>query len=124
MGKDHSTRKSFLYAFQGIRSAFKREPNFKIHIIIAITVLFLALLLKFSLIEWIILAFTIVFVITLELLNTVLEALTNLISPDISAEAEVAKDVSAAMVLVASILSIIVGLMLFIPKVLLLLNKG
>lgn len=121
MGKGHSRRKSFAYAFQGVRTAFKREPNFKIHIIIAAAVLLLALFLQFNIVEWIILAFTIVFVITLELLNTVLEALTNLISPYVSSEAKVAKDVSAAMVLVASLLSVIVGLLLFIPKVLLLL---
>lgn len=118
MGKNHSARKSFGYAFKGVRTAFKREPNFKIHIIFATAILVFALYLRFSLIEWIILTFTIVFVITLELLNTVLEALTNLISPDISEEAEVAKDVSASMVLVAAMLSVIVGMILFIPKIL------
>jgi len=118
MGLRHPTAKSFTYAFQGIKTAFKREPNFRIHLLLAIFVLLSATLLKFSLIEWLILAFTITFVITLELLNTVLEAMVNLISPNISEEARVAKDVAAGMVLVISALAVVVGLLLFVPKVL------
>jgi len=118
MGLKHSTSKSFSFAFQGIKTAFKREPNFRIHTTFAVLVLILAAILRFTPIEWLILAFTITFVITLELLNTVLEAMVNLISPDINEEAKVAKDVSAGMVLVVSILAVIVGLILFVPKIL------
>lgn len=119
MGQKHPTTKSFKYAIDGVRTAFKREPNFRIHIIFTISVLILAIFLKFSLIEWLLLFFTISFVIAFELLNTVMEAVVNLISPDISPEARVAKDVSAAMVLIASILAVIVGALLFLPKILL-----
>ena len=118
MGLRHPTSTSFKYAFEGIKTAFKREPNFRIHVLLAILVLILAGVLKFNIIEWLILAFTITFVITLELLNTVLEAVVNLTSPDISPEAKVAKDVSAGMVLVVSILAVVAGLVLFVPKIL------
>ena len=117
MGQKHPTTKSFSYAIEGIRTAFKREPNFRIHTLFALGVLFFAALLGFTLIEWLILFFTIAFVIAFELLNTVMEAVVNLISPNVSPEAKVAKDVSAAMVFVASILAMIVGLILFVPKI-------
>ncbi|KKQ98464.1 MAG: Diacylglycerol kinase [Candidatus Woesebacteria bacterium GW2011_GWB1_39_12] len=121
MGLKHPTVKSFKYAFEGLKTAVKREPNFRIHIAIAVIVLITAFILKLTLLEWILLAFTIFYVITLELLNTALEAYVNLVSPQFHPEAKIAKDVSAAMVLVAACASVIVGLILFVPKILALL---
>jgi diacylglycerol kinase len=118
MGLRHSTTKSFVYALDGLKTAFKKEPNFRVHVTIALVVLLVALFLKFNPIEWLILAFTISFVIALELLNTLLEAIVNLVSPDIKPDAKVAKDVSAAMVLVAATTSVLVGIALFLPKIL------
>ena len=66
---------------------------------------------------------TIFFVIMLELINTVLEALVDLVSPEVKDEAKVAKDVSAAAVLFAAFVSVIVGVLLFGPKLLVLLNN-
>lgn len=122
MGLKHPTVKSFTYAFQGIKTAFRQEPNFRIHIVIAILALALGFFLQLGTLEWLLLSFTIFYVITLELLNTVLEALVNLVSPEIEPYAKVAKDVSAACVLLAAILAIIVGLVLFVPKLLNLLS--
>jgi undecaprenol kinase len=117
MGK-HSVKKSFYYAFQGIRTAYKNEPNLRIHTIAGILAISLGALLKLSKLEWLILSFTIFWVISLELLNTVLESLVNLVSPEIQPYAKIAKDVGAACVLVAAILSVIVGFVLFLPKIL------
>lgn len=117
MGKWHSIQKSFGYAFQGVRTAVKREPNIRIHIIFALLALLLAAFLDFSYIEWIILFLTIFFVIMLELINTAMEALVNLVSPEIKDEAKVAKDVAASAVLFAAIISIVVGIVLFVPKI-------
>jgi diacylglycerol kinase len=116
MSRFHSTTKSFGYAFEGVRTAFKKEPNLQIHTIVGMAVLVFAGVVGFSLFEWIILLFTIAFVILLELVNTSLEALVNLVSPDIKPQAKVAKDVAAAAVLLSAILSIIVGILLFFPK--------
>ncbi len=121
MGLKHSTPQSFKYAFEGLKTALKQEPNFRIHIFMAILALTIGVLLKLSKIEWLILSFTIFYVITLELLNTVMEAFTNLVSPEYQHFAKVAKDVSAACVLLATFLSIIVGFVLFLPKIVLLL---
>jgi undecaprenol kinase len=117
MGLYHSTKKSFSYAFQGLYVAFKKEPNLRIHLTAAITTLTAAYLLKFSVGEWLILAFTIFYVITLELLNTVLESVVNLVSPEIRDQAKIAKDVSAACVLIGAMMAVVVGLLLFLPKI-------
>jgi len=117
MGLKHPTVKSFSFAFQGMKTAFRQEPNFRVHLIIAALALILGVFLKLNTLEWLILSFTIFYVITLELLNTVLEALVNLVSPEIQPFAKIAKDVSAACVLLAAVLSLIVGLVLFAPKI-------
>lgn len=118
MGLNHSRAKSFSYALTGLKEAFQKEPNLRIHSLIAIAVVVLAFFLKFEKFEWLILIVTIFFVFTLELLNTALEALVDLVSPEVKNEAKVSKDVSAAVVLFASLLAIIVGIILFLPKIL------
>jgi diacylglycerol kinase len=116
MGLRHSTTKSFSYAFEGVKTALKREPNFRIHIAIAIIVLIAAYLLRFNFYEWILLFLIIFFVIVLELINTVHESIVNLISPEKHPEAKAAKDVSAAIVLFASFFAIVIGVILFGSK--------
>lgn len=118
MGLKHPTAKSFEYAFEGLRTALKQEPNFRIHIVMAVFALSMGVILKLSTIEWLLLAFTIFYVLTLELLNSVMEAFVNLVSPEYKHFAKVAKDVSAACVLLAAFLSVIVGFVLFLPKIL------
>jgi diacylglycerol kinase len=117
MGVRHSLPKSFGFAFAGLKTAFRDEPNLRIHIGLGTVVIILAAFLGFSHLEWVILTFTIFFVIILELLNTVLEEIVNLVSPEIKGPAKIAKDVSAACVLVAALMSIIVGVVLFVPKI-------
>lgn len=121
MSKLHSIPNSFSYAFQGVISAFKNEPSFRIQIAIAIISLILGYFLKLEKTEWLILVIVIFTVLILELINTTLEALVDIISPQIHPQAKVAKDVSAAAVLFSSILSVIVGVIIFLPKILLLL---
>lgn len=118
MGINHSTAKSFFFAFSGIKEAIKKEPNLKIHLTLAVIVLVAAYFLNFSPNEWLILAFTVALVIIFELLNTALESVINLVSPEVKPEARAAKDISAAMVLVAAILAAFVGVLLFVPKIL------
>ena len=116
MGVKRSIFGSFSFAFEGIKEALKEEPNFRIHIIIGLTVSILAFFLNFSNVEWLILIFKILFVLILELVNTAIEGTVNLASPEISREAKVAKDVMAAAVLLGAVLSVLVGLFLFLPK--------
>lgn len=118
----HAAIKSFKYASDGVRQAFKQEPNFRAHIVIAILALAVALFLGLSPLEWAILLLTIVFVIALELLNTAVEELIDIVSPHIDPRAKVAKDVAAAAVLLSAIVACIIGAILFLPKILALLS--
>lgn len=120
MGVNRSLVKSFFYALEGIREALKEEPNFKIQALAALLAIILALFLGLSSVEWIILIFTITFVLVLELINTIIEGVLNLASPGISREAKIAKDMMAGAVLLGAIFSVIVGVILFLPKILLL----
>lgn len=118
MSKRRIFTKSFGYALTGVKEAFKYEPNFKIHVTLGFLALGLAAWLRLDHLEWLILALTIFLVLIMELVNTVLEKIVDLASPEINETARVAKDVSAAAVLFSAILAIIVGGVLFIPKLL------
>jgi len=88
----HSIPKSFSYAIQGLKKALSEEPNFRIHLVLGITACIAAFLLGFSALEWLILTVTIFFVLIQELINTSLENIVDLITPEIKNEAKVAKD--------------------------------
>lgn len=120
MSRLRGHKNSFGYAFEGMKTVLKQEANLQVHLGIAVLVLITAVLLHFSVIEWVILLFTISFVISLELVNTSLEAIVDLVSPKSHEKAKIAKDVSAAAVLVATIFSIIISIILFLPKILVL----
>ncbi len=122
MSRLRTLPQSFNYAFEGIKLAIKNEPNFRIHLTFGIAAVTLAWFVGFSIYEWLLLLFTICFVLILELFNTTLEAIVNLVSPDIKPQAKIAKDVSAAAVLLAAFMSIIVGFVLFLPKIIVILN--
>jgi diacylglycerol kinase len=110
--------KSFDYAGQGLKSSLKTEPNLRIHFFATIITILAAIILRFSLTKFAILILTISFVITLELINTVIEEIMNIVSPQISPSAKLVKDVSAATVLVGAIGSAIIGVLLFLPDIL------
>lgn len=116
--KHHPLYKSFYYAFQGIWEVLINERNFKIQVSIGILAVILGFVLKISFSDWAILTFTITLVLVFELANTVVEELVDMVSPEIRDRAKVAKDVSASAVLLASIGSIAIGLLIFLPKIL------
>lgn len=117
MGLKHTTVRSFSYALSGIKTAYKNEPNLRIHTFFALLAITVSAFLGINTIEWLLITFTIFYVITLELLNTVLEAVVNLVSPEVTPYAKIAKDVSAACVLLAAFMSLIIGFVIFIPKI-------
>ncbi len=111
-----STLTSFGYAVQGIKDAFKSEPNLRFHFLASFIVISFASYLKFNIIEFSILILTIIFIIALELINTVIEKLVDMYSKEISESARVIKDISAGIVLIGAFGSIIIGVLLFLPK--------
>ncbi|MFC1625766.1 diacylglycerol kinase family protein [Patescibacteria group bacterium] len=122
MSKKHSLIKSFVFAVEGITNALKNERNFVIQIMIGILATTLALFLRMSAVEVSIIILASSVVLILELLNTSLEQIVNLASPEITPQAKIAKDAAAGVVLLASAASVLIGLFLFVPKIITYLN--
>ncbi len=113
---------SFKYAFKGIWVVASKEINFQIHIIAAIIVLLLGYLLNIREKEWIIILLCIAIVMAAEAFNSAIEKLVDIVSPDINPKAGKIKDIAAGAVLITAIASAIIGLIIFIPKILKLIN--
>lgn len=111
----HKFFKSFTYAFEGISTAVKQQ-NMKFHLLSAVVVLIAGFLTGLSVIEWCVIIAVIAIVISLEMVNTAIEALVDLASPKLHPLAKVAKDVAAGAVLVFAIASVIIGGLIFFPK--------
>ena len=107
---------SFRYAINGIKDALKSEPNLRFHFLVSVVAVILALYLKFDFKELSILILTIFFVITLELINTIVEKLVDMHSRETTEEARVIKDISAGIVLLGAVVSVIIASFLFLPK--------
>lgn len=114
---------SFKYAGEGFYSSFKTERNMKFHIMIMILVIIAGILLKISKSEWIICIICFTMVIGGELFNTAIETVVDIAMPYKNEKAKLAKDISAAGVLVLAIGSAIIGLIIFVPKILNLIVK-
>lgn len=95
---------------------FTTQRNAKIHTLISILVLLLGIFFKLSPLQWVAITISIGIVWAAECLNTAIEKLTDLASPEYHILAKIAKDCAAASVLVASITAAAVGLIIFIPK--------
>lgn len=115
--KRKKLRNSFKYAFEGVHRELKEEQNLKIHILIMILVIIAGFILKLSPMEWIICIILFGFVIALELINTAIELTVDLAMPEIHPKAKAAKDIAAAAVLVSATCSIIIGVIIFLPKI-------
>lgn len=111
-------RRSFGYAFKGLRYFFQKEAHAQIHLVAAIFALAFAYFLEISRQEWAILILCIALVISLEAINTALERLTDLASPDWHPLAAQVKDIAAAAVLIAAIAALFIGLLIFLPYLL------
>ena len=108
--------KSFLFAFKGLAYAFKTQLNFRIHCFFTVAAAVLGLYAQLNFSEWLWISLAIALVIILELINTAIEVLVDLISPEQNLKAGSIKDLSAAAVLVAGLFALVVGLIIFVPK--------
>jgi len=109
---------SFKFAFNGLCSLLKNEHNSRIHLLAAIIAIAMGIVLKINYIEWSLLIIVIGFVFLSELLNSSLESLADVIEPEWNEQIRNAKDYTAAAVLISAIISVIVGGLIFIPKIL------
>ena len=107
---------SFKYAIEGFISSFKTERNMKIHLLAMLAVLLVGFFLKLNITEWCFITFAIALVIGSELFNTAIETIVDMVSPEKNPKAKLTKDISAAAVLVFAIGAVIIGAIIFIPK--------
>lgn len=110
--------KSIRYALEGINSFFDSQHNAIIHLFFTVFVIIAAIFFQVSSLELIMLVLAAGFVWSAEIFNTAIEAIMDHVSPVEHARVKFIKDVSAAAVLVASITAAIIGLIIFIPKLL------
>jgi diacylglycerol kinase (ATP) len=112
---------AFRYAFAGVHYLLWTQRNAKIHIALGLAAVALGILLRIERGEWLALVLTIALVLVAEGVNTAVEAVVDLASPGYHPLAKTAKDVAAGTVLLAAIASVIVGAIVFLPRLLALL---
>jgi diacylglycerol kinase (ATP) len=115
-----SRLRSTTNAWRGIRLFIKSTHNAWVHIFFGLLAIYLGFVLKISSVEWVLVVFAIGFVILAESINTAIEIDINLTSPDYHPYARDTKDVAAGAVLITAAMAGIVGLIIFLPKILVL----
>lgn len=113
---------SFKHAFRGIRVFVQTQHNAWVQIFFLCVVVVLGYVLSVSSIEWMMLVFSIGLVLCMEAINTAIEFDIDLTSPQYHPFARDTKDVAAGAVLISTIVAVIVGLIVFIPKILVLIK--
>ncbi len=113
--------RSFSYAFAGISRLIKEEHNARIHCVIAVLVVLMGILLRISYMEWIVVVLLIGLVLMAEGFNSAIESLSDVVSPEKNAGIKHAKDLAAGAVLLLVIAAVIIGFIIFLPKIWLLL---
>ena len=108
---------SFTYPIKGLKYAYRNEQNLAVDVGMAAIVIILGFILNINKYEWAIVMLTIGLVLSCELINTAIEATVDLVTEEYHPLAKVAKDTSAAAVFVFAIVAVIVGLIIFLPKI-------
>ena len=109
--------KSVIYAWQGIKYCFNSEKNFQIQLIVTLITLLAGILFKINAGEWIAVLICIALVLGLEMVNSAIEKLSNIVTESIHPVIKQVKDIAAGAVFLVSIISFITGCIIFIPKI-------
>lgn len=104
-------------AFNGLVWSFKTQPNYRIHLLLSLISIIGGFFLKISYFEFLLIIFLITVGLVIETVNTAIEETTDAIDTKIREDIKIAKDVSAAAMLVYAIGSAIIALIIFIPKI-------
>lgn len=105
------------FAFQGMRDIFAREQNVRIQLLVGTLVVCAMLFLKVELGNIALAIFAILLIVTLEMMNTSIELVADIVHPEYSEAIKSAKDIAAAAVLLAGIGACIIGILIFIPVI-------
>ena len=108
---------SFKYALNGLKIVFIEEHNARIHLIVSLIVIACGFIFHISTVEWIIICFAIGLVISMEIINSAIENLSDFVSPEHHKLIKKVKDLSAAAVPVCTISSVVIGILVFLPKI-------
>ncbi|MDZ7379678.1 MAG: diacylglycerol kinase family protein [candidate division KSB1 bacterium] len=109
--------RSFRYAFRGLAILVREEHNARIHLVAAVGVIAAGVLFRLSRWEWVAVTLAIGLVFSFELLNSALERLADVVSPERSEAIGKIKDLSAAGVLMSALTALVIGLWVFVPKI-------
>lgn len=115
--KNDSIWTSISHAISGIKLSLKAEKNMFVHFFIMLVVIIFGMVFELNTNEWIICIFLFGLVFALELVNTAIENTVDICSPEFSNKAKIAKDTAAGAVLVVCIIAVIIGLIIFMPKI-------
>lgn len=116
MGTRQTLGRSFAHAFSGIWHFLRHERNGRIHLLAAVTAIALSVALHISAAEWLVVLLCTGMVFSIEMVNAALETLCNHVQPGIHPAIKIVKDVSAGAVLCAAIISATAGCIIFLPK--------
>lgn len=108
--------RAFGYAWEGVVFAFASQRNMKVHALMSCCAILISIVLNLSSLEWAVLFLTLALVISLEMVNTAIEAGMDSISTELDPKIKIAKDVAAGAVFISAFFALGVGACLWIPK--------
>jgi diacylglycerol kinase len=115
--------RSFVFAFNGLKICFTAEANFKIHLLFATAALLLGIVFKIAAAEWFAVIISIAFVAAMEMMNTAIEKLCDVVHKDIHSGIKKVKDIAAGAVLLAAVCSFVIAVIIFLPKIIALIKS-
>lgn len=108
-------KNSLLYAIAGLRTVFKEEQSFRVQVLAGLVILILAIVFRIKKWETVILILVVVFVLVLELINSIFERVADLLKPRVHVYVETIKDIMAGAVLLSSLAALAIGVIIFWP---------
>jgi diacylglycerol kinase len=109
--------RSFSFAWQGLKYCFSREPNFRIHVFISGITVLMAIFFQVSGIEWMVIALCTAMVLSLEMINTAIEKICNIVHKEQHPGIKMIKDLAAGAVLLGAFLAAVCGTIIFLPRI-------
>ena len=108
---------SFSHALHGISTCAHTERNLKVQVFMAVIVTIAGIYFNISCLEWIIVLICIILVLCFEMINSAIEKLADIVNPSLHPKIRAIKDIAAGAVLLAATGSLVIGLLIFIPKI-------
>ncbi|MCC7288837.1 diacylglycerol kinase family protein [bacterium] len=117
------TLNSFKYAFKGLRLVLSSERNARIHLVFALMAVLLGFILQIEPSHWVLLILAIALVFFAEIVNTAIEKTLDLLATENNQIVRIVKDMTAAGVLVCAVAAVLIGVAVFLPKILQMLGR-